>query len=84
MPHSVSSDIHHSQVPTASKWTVRKVRGGVAGDVTWVLGLMSIGGSVLKEFTITRQLGETLDNLQPGAILRKVFGCGTQKDLEKH
>lgn len=84
MAHQISSDVEHAEVPTAGKWSVRKTRGGHAGDIVWVFGVLDMSGRVLKEFTLTKPLGEALDNLQPEAIVRKIFGCGTQKDLKKH
>lgn len=81
---SMSSSVKAADVPKASKWSVRSMRGGQAGDVIWMFSILNMAGTVLKEFEITRPVGEALDKLQPASIVKKVFGCGTTKELEKH
>ena len=87
----ISSDLPHRNVPNASKWSIRSIRGGPAGDVVWMLGIIGLvdeGGKYvlkrLEEVEVTADTAKKLQNLLPGAIINKVFGCGTKKQLEKH
>ncbi|MCA3448621.1 MAG: hypothetical protein INF93_18245 [Rhodobacter sp.] len=71
--------------PNAKKWNiVRKTRGGYAGDVMFVFGVLNATGSVLQQFEVSKDLGERLEKFGPGAIVNKIFRCGNSLDLTKH
>lgn len=80
----VRSDLLAEEAKAAEKWSIRQVRSGRAGDVVWVMGLLNVSGGLLREVKITHDLGQLLQDLGSGAIITKIFACGTTKKLEKH
>lgn len=71
---SVSSSVRAAEAAAVEKWSIWSIRWGPTGDVTWMSGLLILSGSVLKEIPITKDAGEMLDQLQPGASSSNSLG----------